>query len=330
MTWARSGDEVEFPSVGDMDSTIPHTPSDAPSAQGAPTRAAVPSRRPVWLRVLLPTVLFLPIASSGALLLLIPGFVDLMERPDAAGMGAYTLFAGVVLAAYLLVSWALMRWVDRRPFRELGLRPDLRALLGLLLGCTIAVALVLLAAGAVGALGLSSAAAGASDPAQVPAMSLPLVVMTVLGVLVRGFVLQGIGEEVLFRGYLLQSLRRRPVLAVLLTAFAFTLPHLASGGGQQNALEHVLYLAMPFGFAISAGFLAVAMGSVWAAIGIHGGFHLANFVAVMLGLGVDDPAMWVALGTLHLLAGVAVALMTPRRRWAAVRENGPYSRASRG
>src|SRR5699024_12769186 len=47
-------------------------------------------------------------------------------------------------------------------------------------------------------------------------------VLTVLAMVaflvLRAFVLQGIGEEVLFRGYLMQSLRRRPVIAVLVAA----------------------------------------------------------------------------------------------------------------
>lgn len=301
-----------------------------PSPVPSPADGTTPTPRvPVWLRLLLPMILFLPTASSGTLLLLIPGFGDLMDRPDAAGTAAYLLFAGATMAAYLLVSWALLRWVDRRPVRELGLRPDARALLALLLGCAIALVLMLLAVAAVGALGLSAPVTATAGLEQSAAMTLPIVVMTVLLVAVRGFVLQGIGEEILFRGYLLQSLRHRPVLAVLLAAITFTLPHLASGGGQQNALEHVLYLAMPLGFAISAGFLAIVLRSVWAAIGIHGGFHLANFVAVVLGVGVDSPAIWLTLGTMHLLAGIAIALATPRHRWAEVRASGPYARRRR-
>ncbi|WP_246956029.1 hypothetical protein [Brachybacterium sp. Marseille-Q7125] len=43
------------------------------------------------------------------------------------------------------------------------------------------------------------------------------------------------------------SLARRPRLAVIIAAIAFTIPHLASSGGQQSALQHVLYLAVPYG-----------------------------------------------------------------------------------
>lgn len=329
MTTAGSVRPAELPSLEGMDSPTLRSGTDPSPTPSPAARTTATPRLPVWLRVLLPMILFLPIASSGALLLLIPGFGDLMNRPDAAGAVAYVPFAGLTMAAYLLVSWALLRWVDRRPVRELGLRPDARALLALLLGCALALVLMLLAAGAVGVLGPSPPVAATTGLEQSTAMSLPIVVMTILLVVVRGFVLQGIGEEVLFRGYLLQSLRHRPVLAVLLTAIAFTLPHLASGGGQQNALEHVLYLAMPLGFAISAGFLAIALRSVWAAIGIHGGFHLANFVAVALETSVDGPAMWIALGAMHLLAGIAIALATPRRRWAEVRAKGPYARRQR-
>lgn len=329
MTTEGSGRPARPPSLEGMDSPTLRSGTDPSPTPSPAARTTLTPRLPLWIRVLLPMILFLPIASSGALLLLIPGFGDLMDRPDAAGAAAYVLFAGLTMAAYLLVSWGLLRWVDRRPVQELGLRPDARALLAVLLGCAIALLLMLLAAGAVGVLGLSASVAATTGTEQSAAMTLPIVVMTVLLVVVRGFVLQGIGEEILFRGYLLQSLRHRPVLAVLLAALAFAVPHLASGGGQQNALEHVLYLAMPLGFAISAGFLAIALRSVWAAIGIHGGFHLANFVAVVLGIGVDSPAMWVALGALHLLAGIVIAAATPRRRWAEVRADGPYARDRR-
>src|SRR5690625_6822538 len=141
----------------------------------------------------------------------------------------------------------------------------------------------------------------------------PVAVLAV--VLLQAFVLQGIGEEVLFRGYLLQSLRRRPVLGVAICAVAFTIPHLASSGGQQSVLEHLLYLAIPFGFAISAGFLAIAMRSVWAAIGIHGGLPLATWVTALRGFTSDGPAVWVTGGGPRALAGLAMALLIPSRRW---------------
>lgn len=279
----------------------------------------------MWARVLLPMVLFLPFASAGMLLMLVPGFSELLDRTGAVGVAAYAPFAGVVLAAYVLGSWALLRWVDRRPVSALGLRFGRRAILGLLAGYVIAQVVTLLAGWSTEALGI----VGTMDVPQPDAGAPTGSVIALLALVVlRAFVLQGIGEEVLFRGYLMQSLRHRPVLGVLITAVAFTIPHLASSGGQQNSVEQLLYLVMPFGFATSAGFLAIAMRSVWAAVGIHGGFHLATIGAAAVGVLADGPAMWVAIGLLHVVAGAVIAVRLPARRWTEVREHGPYGRSA--
>lgn len=284
----------------------------------APAQDAQP-RLSTWLRVLLPTVLFLPAASAGILLVLVPGYEEMLGRDDEIAILAYAPYAAVVLAAYVLVSWALVRWVDRRPFLTLGLRFDARAVLALLTGCVIALAIALVSAVVADASGMGRQfdAGGMGQSTIAPAAVLALV-------LLRAFVLQGIGEEVLFRGYLMQSLKHRPVLGTVVAALAFTVPHLVSSGGQQSVVEHLLYLAIPFGFAISAGFLAIAMRSVWAAVGIHGGFHLATWVVSLLGFGSGGPAVWMTLGGLHILVGAVIAVRTPERRWAEVREHGPF------
>lgn len=314
-------------SVEDMrphDSLSPGSPAVS-SETSSPASAAPspPPRLPIWARALLPTVLFLPLALAGSILMIIPGYAGLLDRLDAVGVAAYAPYAGVVLAAYVLASWTLLRWVDRRPLSALGLRFGRRAVLGLIAGYGIAQAAALLAGWATQALGIARTMEVAAPDAQ--ASSVPVIAMLVL-LFLRAFVLQGIGEEVLFRGYLLQSLRRWPVLGVVIAAVAFTIPHLASGGGQQSMLEHLLYLAMPFGFAISAGFLAIALRSVWAAVGIHGGFHLATFGVAVVGVAAEGPAVWIAIGLLHVAAGIVIAVCLPARRWAEVREFGPFGR----
>lgn len=311
-------------SVGDMNTTDTRTPDHGtrprPDASPVPVpRAAL--RLPARARVLLTTAMFLPVALSGAVLYLIPGFLDLLAGSGAPAVLAYAAVAGVILAGYLLVSWALTRLVDRRPARALGWRLDGRALLALLLGYGIAQILSLLGTGTALLTGLVQPLTELPD---VPDPTASAVMTAVVITLLRSFVLQGIGEEMLFRGYLLQSLSRRPVLAVMITAAAFTLPHLVSSGGQQNVLERFLFLVVPLGFSISAGFLAIALRSVWAAVGIHGGFHLATAVTTLILPPVDGPVMWVLLGALHAVVGVAIALALPRARWTEVAEHGPY------
>src|SRR5699024_3621678 len=249
-----------LPSVVDMDLRDAHRPDQPSTTSAAPppdSAAALPPRWPGWARTLLAIMLMLPCAMAGTVLLLVPGYTGLLEHPAmTVQVAGYAPFAATVLAAYLLVSWALLRWVDRRPFGALGLRLDRRALLGLLVGCGIALLNGLVAAGAVQALGLArgAASAGWDGPVKEAGVLTALAmgaaragwagpvreagVLTglamVLFIVLRAFVLLGIGEEVRFRGYLMQSLRRRPVLAVLVAAVAFTIPHLLSNGGQQS------------------------------------------------------------------------------------------------
>lgn len=297
-----------------------------PDATARRDSAAPSPRLPAWARTALPIVLMLPCAAAGTLILLIPGISGLLEGASPVGIvGAFALLSAVTLSAYLLVSAALMLWIDRRPIRDLGLRLDGRALAGLLLGTALAVALAL-GAGILGDLtGISPRDVGTAAAFQQELAVTPLWAMIAM-LLLRAFVLQGIGEEVMFRGYLMTSLARRPRLAVIIAAIAFTIPHLASRGGQQSALQHVLYLAVPFGFALSASMLALRMRSVWAAAGIHGGLHVGYTLAAVLGLVLEGPAMWILLGALHGLLALILALTTPAARWQEISEYGPYAR----
>lgn len=64
----------------------------------------------------------------------------------------------------------------------------------------------------------------------------------------------------------------------------------------RTVLERMLYLAVPFGFLISAGLLAIACRSAWAAVGIHSGFHVASAINLALGPTADGPGMWLTAG----------------------------------
>jgi membrane protease YdiL (CAAX protease family) len=131
------------------------------------------------------------------------------------------------------------------------------------------------------------------------------------------FLQQGIPEELLFRGMLLWSLRERPALAVVVTTLAFTAIHLVSNGGQQSAWEHVLYLALPFGFALLAVGLLLWTGSLWAAVGVHGGFHVGNYLAVAFLHQVDAVTSWLVIGGVQAAMGLVLVVTALRRGKAA-------------
>lgn len=94
--------------------------------------------------------------------------------------------------------------------------------------------------------------------------------------------LQSMGEEYLFRGYLMQAfgaLTRRPWIAVVLTALLFAVAH-----GVQNA---PLFLDR-FIFGLMAGYVVLRTGGLEAGIALHIWNNLAAFgLALVLG-NIDD------------------------------------------
>lgn len=124
-------------------------------------------------------------------------------------------------------------------------------------------------------------------------------------------------EELPFRGYQLAAWRVPPVVAVVLSALVFTVPHFASRGGQESAVERVLYLAVPFGMGILAGSFVLLTRSVWAAVGVHAGWHTALLVGAIAGFG-NGPVFWVACGAVATTIGAGAMVVAHRRGLPAV------------
>ena len=140
------------------------------------------------------------------------------------------------------------------------------------------------------------------------------------------YIYQGIGEEAVMRGSLLQSLSDHPKRAVWISAIVFTIPHLISSGGQQNALDHILYLATPFGFALAAAYLALRMRSAWAAVGIHGGSHLGDKLIGFMGVGLPENRLtWIATGLAFCTIAALLASRISKQRWTEIAARGPYA-----
>lgn len=224
----------------------------------------------------------------------LPGLVSFLEQPSLTGLGIMALLQGLVCAVVVLGAWVWMRFVERQRLRSIGLRATRSSALWLLIGIVVAAGLLL----ATQALLPATGPVAGEDPAyaQIP---LGLIVGPVV---IQAFVLQGFPEELLVRGVLLGTLRRRPILAIVVSTLAFTVIHLVSQGGQQSPLEHVLYLTVPFGFSLLAVGVLLWTRSLWAAVGVHGGFHIGNAVAFALLPEVDRALWWVAIGGVALAA----------------------------
>ena len=243
-------------------------------------------------------------------LTVIPGAVEIFGGSSPWGFAFAFVLQLLVLGIVVVAARFWMRWVERAPLRAAGWRWGRRSVVWLLLGIVVAAGSVF----AVVAL-LPQTAPVLDDSAFVGDQSVTPLMVALLIVYYLGlaFVQQGIPEELLFRGMLLWSLRERPALAVAVTTLAFTVIHLVSNGGQQSAGEHVLYLALPFGFALLAVGMLLWTGSLWAAIGVHGGFHVGNYLAVGFLPQVDPVTSWLAIGGVQAVLGLVLVVTALRR-----------------
>lgn len=241
---------------------------------------------------------FFVILVSYILMTLIPG---LRGMGNSADLGweikvLALLVNGVAVLAALLMCYVLMRTLDRGRGVSLHLRPSVSG--GVWMVAMIVVAAVVLWAtvGITHALGGQGQVMGSSGST----LSNQLIVG-----IAAGFLLQGVPEELVWRGWFFSSMGSTRAAAVT-SVLVFTVLHLFSNGGQQNALEHVIYLADPLGFAIAAMAVRIVSGSTWAAIGIHGGSHLANeLLGERLGA-LEGPTTWVVAGLLWAAVGAVI------------------------
>ncbi|MFG3716123.1 CPBP family intramembrane glutamic endopeptidase [Micromonospora sp. NPDC047730] len=198
------------------------------------------------------------------------------------GSGAATsivvLATVAAFATTMLVTYLFRRYLDRRRWGDIGIsRLGRRELIGLAAGFVVGVAAIAawfgieVVAGWAQVTGWSVTARGALSAA------LTVVVGAVL-VLLRAAV-----EEVAFRGYVFANLAERmPVpVAALVAAGVFALLHLF--GGVTSIGYFVAGMAEFVLFACLLTAARVSIGTLWAAIGIHGGWNWAQ--DYLLGVG---------------------------------------------
>lgn len=245
-----------------------------------------------------------------AALINIPGTVEIFGGLSPWGVALALVLQTLVLGIVVLGVWLWMRWIERTPIRAAGWRWGRRSVVWLVLGIMVAAVSLLAVVALLPPTGpVLDEETWLGDQSATP-VTLALLIVYFLG---QAFLQQGIPEELLFRGMLLWRMRDRPILAVVVTTLAFTVIHLISSGGQQSAWEHVLYLASPFGFALLAVGLLLWTGSLWAAIGVHGGFHIGNYLATALLHQVDSATSWLAIGGVQSTIGLILIITALRR-----------------
>lgn len=241
---------------------------------------------------------------------LLTAVLGIHDRPSSGSLTEFFLRVPshvCTLALVVCAVWAWMRFVERRDLRDAGWRWTRASPGWLLLSVVIAGGLVVAAIAVLPATGPVAADPGSSAP--------PL--FGLIALLTQAFLLQAVPEELLFRGWLFNTMRARPILAIAVTTSSFTAIHLISSGGQDSFAERLIYLAVPFGFSLLAAGMRLWTGSLWSAVGVHGGFHVGNATAMALLPQVELVSTWIVVGALDTAVGtvlIITALIRARNR----------------
>lgn len=247
-------------------------------------------------------------ATSPIVVTAIPGLQDAAER---AAESSYPLAVSINLAILLVpllplaVLLPVVARADKASVRDyLGRVPVGRAVRG---GLATTVAAATGAAAVIAVLRLTGVE-GATEPG---ASGHPVAAVILL-TLAQAFALQAIQEECWFRGFAFRHLAHRPWAVLAWTTAVFTVLHLVSSGGQSNAFERVVYLCLPLGMGLWAGVERWCSGSVWAAVGVHGGMHTGFLVATLTDSAMTMPT-WIGVGAVYV--AIAVARLMWVRPW---------------
>lgn len=260
----------------------------------------------VVVRVLL-TMLAMSGASFGAAI----GAAAALGPSAESPAGSMTIFA-VVCAAGTLLAWLLRRIFegDRSGHLAAGWNGG-RALGSFGLG-------LLAATLAIGAAHAISLLAGWSSIQSVPSQPLSEWVIGIVLMIGVSVLLQGIPEEMLWRGYFQTTAadRLRPWTAAIIGAVGFGSMHLVSIGSGDTWASKLTYIFMAIGLGLACAGLRVLTGSVWGAVGFHGGMHLVNrTLSIWIHEG-QDQATVATFGIAMMLVFVACRLIH-RAGWGA-------------
>lgn len=265
--------------------------------------ASPDSRRFHWLvRVLLTMlgmfVMMIPMLIVAILLqALVPASTDTMV------MGLLSQLPSLVMPLGAIgLLWVFMKYIDRRPLREAGLFFDRRSIPTFLLGFALLVVLQVGAAALTTALGFTW-----------PMNTLqPVAWVYVADLLARALIHASFCEELLFRGYLMQTLpQRNPWVVASISAVAFGVLHILSQG--QSGVERLAYFVGPTGWAFLAAALVLVFRNIAPAVGVHFGSYVGSDISVLLG-NSEGPAAWIATGLIAAAVGAAIIAWHSRRQ----------------
>lgn len=292
-----------------MTATLPQTQSLALDSAAAPTKNR--PRLPYPVRIFLLVIAIFANAFVAPMILGLPLQLAFNATGDSWPMWFYQLTAVAMKSmptlGALLIVWLLMRHVDRRPFREAGLVFSGRSLPLSLIGIVASLIAVLVP-------GILLTNAGLLRP-ELNYVDAGSPFWTFIMAMTMGLLMQGFPEEFLWRGYGLQTMRYRPVVAFVVSGVVFGGLHYISNADQQNVSEHLIYLSAAMGFGLLAGALGVVFRSLWPAVGVHFGNHLAYYFASLFDMGTG-PWLW-GVEALTFLIMTAVVVVIYRKSFTS-------------
>ena len=69
----------------------------------------------------------------------------------------------------------------------------------------------------------------------------------------------------------------------------------------------------PTAFGFCAAAFVLLTRSIWPAVGIHAGMHLAHLAGALMGVAFESPTIWVTSAIGYAVAGVVVLVLWHRR-----------------
>lgn len=208
-----------------------------------------------------------------------------------------TLLRLLFLPAYLLYTWFWVRVVDKQSWKVLQLNVNKKALKGFLFALVLTAIIV--------SFSLMIAIFFFHHRFRGPSAFTP---SNLWFAFLSSFVVQGFPEEMVYRGYMLQTLQTKysQITSLVLTTGLFALMHVTHlfTSGIINGLV-IVFVA--FSFALLAGFLKYFFKTTWAAVAVHGGLHMTRKLFELAGLETTTLTFFIS-GLIFLIVSLGLFL----------------------
>lgn len=209
-------------------------------------------------------------------------------------------FSAYVLPIMFGVTWFFTRKIDQVPWSSLALGISKKALRSFGIALSLTAVIVFLGS-AISRYLLQDSIYHIPSSVGPTKIALSLVMAFVVA-----FLMQGFPEELVFRGYLVQTLSTKynQLTTMILSVGLFTAIH-ATHLVTDGFLYGCLTMFYAFSFACLAYLLKFLFQTTWAAVAVHGGVHLTRMLLMFFGFAESNQAIFIQ-GILLLLVSLAL------------------------